>query len=284
MANPNKSRPAAKPAASANANGKTTTQPTSPASNTSSNTGNTTSRRLTQKQEAARRRVQKRRRIQLLVTGAIVLVIAAALIIIGISISQPVNFVGIPAAATTDGPTKMQLGPDDAKVTVEEFADYQCPFCKQWEQNTQPQFVADYITSNKGVKLVFKNFPFIDRNTGARESHLSSAAAYCAADQKRFVDYHNALYANQPASENSGFWTTDHLKALAKALNMDTNAFNTCLDSNKYNNQTTADATAASGRGVSGTPTFFVNGTLVQGGEDYNTLKTAIESALASAK
>ncbi len=285
MANQNKPRQATNPVRSAAKNLKPNVQASNPARqapNTSPSNDNSNSRKLTPKQEAARRRVQKRRRTQLLVTGAIVLVIAAALIVIGISISQPVNFTNIPAAATTDA-RPFELGPADAKVIVEEFGDYQCPFCKQWEQQTQPQLVADYITTNKGVKFVFREFPFLDQNKGTRESHGSTEAAYCASDQKRFWDYHNALYDNQAPSENSGFWSNDRLKALAKTLKLDTNSFNSCMDSNKYRTQAITDATTAQNRGVSGTPTFFVNGALVKG-SDYTALKTAIESALASAK
>lgn len=285
MANQNKPRQAANPVRSAAKSMRTSDQPSNPTRqtpNTPSSNGNSNSRKLTPKQEAARRRAQKRRRIQLLVTGVIVLIIAAALIIIGISISQPVSFTNIPATATTDA-VPFTLGPADAKVIVEEYGDYQCPFCKQWEQQTQPQLIADYITTNKGVKFVFKDFAFLDASSPNRESHITAEAAYCAADQKRFWDYHNALYDNQPVSENSGFWTVDHLKALAKALQLDTAAFNSCLDSNKYRTQVTTDATAAQSRGVTGTPSFFVNGTLISG-SDYTSLKTAIESAIATNK
>ena len=217
----------------------------------------------------------------MLITGGIVLVVAAALIVLGISLSQPVNFSNIPATITTDA-IPLQLGPSDAKVTVEEYGDYQCPFCAQFHSQYQAQLVSDYITTNKSVKFIFKPFPFIDQNKGNRESHTTVEAAYCASDQKRFWDFHNALYDNQKP-ENSGFWTYDHLKALGKALQLDTNTFNSCLDSSKYKNKASDDATAAQNRGVSGTPTFFVNNQLITY-TDYNSLKTAIESAIASSK
>jgi protein-disulfide isomerase len=211
-----------------------------------------------------------------------VLIIAGALIAVAVTISQPVNFTNIPAAATTDE-RSFELGLADAKVIVEEYGDYQCPYCKLWHQESQPQLINDYIKTNKSVKLVFKQFPFLDASSAARESHATAEAAYCAADQKRFWDYHNALYDNQPQSENSGFWTHDRLKALAKALKLDTAAFNSCLDSNKYRSQVNNDAAAAQNRGVTGTPTFYINGTQIQG-IDYPSLKSAIESALSSTK
>ncbi len=284
MANHNKSRQASNPVQNAATNLKNSEQ--TAAQNRSSTTrpsngGNSATRKLTPRQEAARKRAQKRRRTQLLITGAVVLVVAAALIVLGISLTQPVNFNNIPATITTDA-VPFQLGPSDAKVTVEEYGDYQCPFCAQFHKQDQPQLISDYITSNKSVRFIFKPFPFIDQNKGNRESHTTVEAAYCAVDQKRFWDYDNALYDNQKP-ENSGFWTSDHLKALAKALQLDTSAFNSCLDSNKYKNQASDDATAAQNRGVTGTPTFFVNNKLVNY-TDYNSLKTAIDAALAAAK
>jgi protein-disulfide isomerase len=285
MANQNKPRQASNPTQNAANNlksGATSSTPTRAGSTGSASTSSGNgARKLTPRQEAARKRAQQRRRTQLLVTGAIVVVVAAALIILGISLSQPVNFNNIPATITTDA-VPFQLGPSDAKVTVEEYGDYQCPYCAQFHSQDQNQFIRDYITSNKGVKFIFKPFPFIDQNKGNRESHTTVEAAYCAADQKRFWDFDNALYDNQKP-ENSGFWTYDHLKALAKALQLNTSTFNSCLDSNKYKNQASDDATAAQNRGVSGTPTFFVNNQMISY-TDYNSLKTAVESAIASSK
>jgi protein-disulfide isomerase len=282
MANQNKPKQAANPVRSAANNLKPTGQPANQANLTPKVApvgGPAAPRKLTPKQEAARRRAQKRRRVQLVITGAIVLVVAAALIALGISISQPTVFNNIPAATSVDE-RPFELGPADAKVVVEEYGDYQCPFCKQWHEDTQPLLINDYIKSGKSVKFVFKPFPFLDANSATRESHLTTEAAYCAADQKRFWDYDNAIYDNQPKSENSGYWTANRLKALAKALQLDTNQFNSCMDSNKYRSKATTDATDAQNRGVTGTPTFFVNGTAVQG-QDYASLKTAIDAALS---
>ncbi len=236
--------------------------------------------KLTPRQQAARRRAQKRRRTQLLITGGIIAVIAIALIIIGISISQPVNFDAIPAAANLDQ-RPFELGPADAKVTVEEYGDFQCPVCKTWHDNNQTKLVSDYITSGKSVKFVFRDFPFLDNNYATRESHLMAEAAYCASDQKRSWDFYNALYDNQKP-ENSGYWTSDHLKALAKSLKLDTGTFNSCMDSNKYRSKVNTDATTGNTKGVQGTPSFAINGTLLdlKDPNDYAKLSEAITNAL----
>ena len=242
--------------------------------------GTTNAAKLTSRQQAARRRAQQRQRTQLIITSVIILVIVVAAIIIGISVTQPNNFQNLPATASKDT-GRQQLGPNDAKVTVEEYGDFQCPVCKAWFDNNQPKFMGDYITAGKSVKLIFRDFPFLDSGHSQRESHIEAAAAYCAADQNRFWDFHDSLYTNQKP-ENSGYWNAGRLKDLGKALNLDTNAFSSCVDSNKYNAQTNQDATDADAKGVTGTPTFAINGTLVNLSDpnDYATLKQDIDAAL----
>ncbi len=268
MANQNKS-------GSASSSGLKTPQvpplpPTGPA-----NTG----RKLTPKQEAARRRAQKRRRVQILVTTILVLVVATALIAIGIAVSQPTNFVNIPAQVSTDE-RPSELGPADAKVTVEEFTDYQCPFCKSWHEGGEQNLINDYVKAGKSVKLVVRQKAFLDRDAAQKESHLTAEAAVCAGDQKRFWDFHGALYANQPKGENTGYWTTNRLKELAKSLKLNEGTFNSCLDSNKYRTKVNNDASDAVNRGITGTPTFVVNGNAPITSGSYADVQKATDEAL----
>ncbi len=235
-------------------------------------------RKLTPKQEAARRRAQKRRRNRLLITGGLVAVISAALIITGIALSQPTNFQQLPGTVVTDE-RPFEMGPADAKVTVEEFTDYQCPACKTWHESSQPRLLNDYIKAGKSVKFVIKQNPFLDTSTAQRESHVTTEAAYCASDQKRFWDFHDALYNNQPKGENTGYWTSDRLKELARQLKLNNDQFNKCMDSNTYRLKANADATAARDRNVTGTPSFFVNNKLIAY-KDYSDLQKAIDEVL----
>ncbi len=238
-------------------------------------------RKLTPKQEAIRRRALRRRRNQLLVIGGLVAVTVAVIIGIAIVISQPTNFEKIPAAATTDE-RPFELGPADAKVTIEEFGDFQCPACQQWHVTTQGQVIDTYIKAKKDVKFVFKPYPFLDGRSTGRESHVTQEGAYCAGDQNRYWDYHNALYDNQPKGENTGYWTTDRVKELAKVLKLNTDTFNSCMDSNKYRNKTNTDATTAVSRGVTGTPTIAVNGKLLAT-SDFSAIQKAVDEALTTA-
>lgn len=234
------------------------------------------------RREAARRRSQKRRQNQIIIISAIVIIIAVAAIGLSLTLSQPVNFTNLPATITLDERSH-ELGPVDAKVTVEIYGDYQCPFCQLWNQQYQPTLLKEFIESGKSVKYIFRDFPFLDERTASsiKESHNTVQAAYCAADQKRFWDYHNALYDNQPKSENSGYWSVSTLGQLAQALKLDTNSFNSCLQSNKYLTQANNDATAARNRGLNGTPSFYVNGKVVEL-NSYADLQAAINKALGS--
>ena len=277
MANQNKSNRPTEASRNGNGNNAVKSPATRPLTTPAPPTPGT--RRLTPRQEAVRRRAQKRQRTQLIVIGVIIAVIAAAAIIIGISITTPTNFEAIPAQATTDQ-HPFQLGPDNAKVTVEEYGDYQCPACKYWHDSNQQTFINDYITSNKSVKFVFRVFPFLDANPNEYDSHETGQGAYCASDQNRFWDFHNALYNNQKA-EHSNYWTTDRVKDLAKTLKLDTTKFNSCIDTNKYKATVNQALTDGTNRNIHSTPSFFVNGTLVESA-DYATLQKAVDAALTS--
>lgn len=169
---------------------------------------------------------------------------AIAIIVAVVLLVQPsqrdITVAPAASATSTSGIAErpFELGPADAKVVVEEYGDYQCPYCKLWDEQVQPQIISNYIKAGKSVKLVFRPFPFLDQGRSTQESHLALQGAYCAADQNRFWDYHNALYSNQPQGENTGFWTTTRLKSLAQSLGLNTSTFNSCLDSGKYKAKT----------------------------------------------
>lgn len=113
-----------------------------------------------------------------------------------------------------------------------------------------------------------------------RESDLSAQAAECANDQGRFWEYHDTLYANQVRERNSGGFSDENLKRFAEALELDTTAFDFCLDSGKYASRVRDDTEAARQIGVTGTPRIFVNGEQAPGtGEE---LRSAIRESLAS--
>lgn len=165
------------------------------------------------------------------------------------------------------GPSK---GPDDAKVTIVEFSDFECPFCSR--VNPTVQQVMDAYPGQ--VKVVFRHFP-LSFHPNAQKA---GEASMCAHDQGKFWEMHDVLFENQKALD------VQSLKNHAKGLGLDTAAFDSCLDSGKHAATVRADMAAGEAAGVSGTPAFFVNGVPLSGAVPFEQFKTVIDDELAQAK
>lgn len=165
-----------------------------------------------------------------------------------------------------DDPVK---GSDNAPVTIIEFSDFQCPYCGKFYEETLPQITNTYIETGK-VKFVFRDFPL-----GFHQyAQKASEAAECADEQEKFWEYHNILFENQDAL------TIDDLKQYASDLDLDTEQFNECLDSGKYEDEVNADIEDGSSYGVTGTPAFFINGQLLSGAQPFSAFQAVIEQEL----
>jgi len=168
------------------------------------------------------------------------------------------------------------LGKADAPVTIVEFSDFQCPFCRRFWADTYTQLKEEYIDTGK-VRLVFRDYPlpFHDAATP------SALAANCANEQGKFWQYHDKMFIEQ---EKQGQGTVTYgateLKAWAQQLGLNTAQFNQCLDSKKYADEVAADTAAGSAAGVSGTPSFFVNGQLLVGAQPFASFKAIIDAEL----
>ena len=168
-----------------------------------------------------------------------------------------------------------EMGDPNAPVQIVEFSDFQCPACLNFYQTIEPKLVTDYIATGK--------VHFTYRSMGlwiGSESVAAAQAAYCAADQNRFWDYHDILFKNW-TGENVGDFTNKRLVAFAEAIGLDMNTFNTCFNSHKYSDRVNQDYTDGIKAGVQGTPTILINGTMYQGDMSYASLKQAIDAALA---
>jgi protein-disulfide isomerase len=160
-----------------------------------------------------------------------------------------------------------------APVVVVEYADFQCPYCRQFAFGPEQRIRTEYISQGQ-VRFAFRHMAFI-----GPESLWAAAASECANEQGRFWDYHNLLFERQ-GGENVGDFSQDRLKGFAVDLGLDRNQFNQCLDSGKYQDKVQQETTQGQQLGVRGTPTVFVNGQLIENGSRYETLKAAIEAAL----
>jgi protein-disulfide isomerase len=166
------------------------------------------------------------------------------------------------------------LGKDNAKVTVIEFADFQCPFCEKWFTESASNLIKEYVNTGK-VKFAYRHFAFL-----GEESNWAAEASNCANDQGKFWEYHDYLFKNQQG-ENQGAFTKAKLKGFAANLSLNTSAFNSCLDDGKYTKAVADDTAAGQTAGVTGTPTIFVNGQAIVGAQPYTALKTLIDQELS---
>lgn len=177
------------------------------------------------------------------IVGIIAVMVALALIVL----------IGLPGATQQHAlVTGTTLGDPKAPITVEEYADFQCPVCGQFARQALPQIESKYINSGK-VRLVFHHFQFI-----GEESIKAGEAAECAGEQGKFWEYYDTLFANQ-GGENAGAYSNPNLINFADQLKLDTAAFTTCLNSDKYRAQIQRDTNDGQARGVTGTPTLFIN-------------------------
>ena len=168
------------------------------------------------------------------------------------------------------------IGNKDAKVTIIEFSDYQCPFCQRFFEQTLPQIDQEYIKTGK-VKLVYKDFPL---NAIHPQAQKAAESANCALEQNKYWEYHDALFRR--GSEWSGNdKAVDVFKSIAKDLKLDTKKFDSCLDTSKYAAEISKDTAEGSAAGVTGTPAFFINGQLVSGAQPFTNFKTIIDAELA---
>ncbi len=160
------------------------------------------------------------------------------------------------------------LGPEDARVTIVEFTDYECPFCGRHFRETMPQLINEYEDT---IKYVVLNFPISRIHPFAQQT---GEAAECAHDQGKFWEYHDMVFQNQAALD------VENLKLYAEQVGLDTVAFGTCLDSGAKTQLVLDDVQDALSYGVSGTPTFFINGQMMVGAQPFSSFQTLIDDAL----
>ena len=169
-----------------------------------------------------------------------------------------------------DSPMK---GDKNAPVTIVEFSEYECPFCKRYVDDAFVQIKEKYIDTGK-VRYVFKDFPL----SFHQHAENAAIAAKCAREQcgdDMYWDYHDILFENSPNL------SADHLKQYAVELNLNTSDFNACLDSKKYADEVNKDFKEGQSYGVQGTPAFFINGKLLSGAQPFSSFENIIEQELA---
>ena len=137
-----------------------------------------------------------------------------------------------------------------------------------------PQIQEEYVDTGK-VKIVYYHFPFI-----GEESTAAALASECAGEQGAFWGYHDLLFENQ-RGYNAGAFSNDNLKGFADDLGLDSGAFSTCLDTEKYLQIVVDGRSLGLAKGVASTPTIFIGGERIQGAASFEQVKSIIDQLLA---
>ena len=171
------------------------------------------------------------------------------------------------------------LGSVDAPLTLVEFGDYQCSFCKRHFDQTHDLIMKNYVETNK-VKIVFKDLIA----TPGKDSLHAAHAAHCAKDQGMFWKYHYMLYNNWDG-ESTGWVTSDNLNKFAKNIGLDINKFSKCMSEDKWMELINASQDDANTLNVTGTPSFFLIGPeneleKIHGAQSYEYFKEIFDSHL----
>lgn len=219
-----------------------------------------------------------------MVFGAIGLVIGYGLgLATGRFVGSPPSLAAVPVTAAGDGATsapptptraiaidgRPSRGPDDAPVTIVEFTDYECPFCRQHFRQTMPTLLARF---GDRVRYVIMNYPL----AAIHEQAVTAAeAAECAGDQGRFWDYHDALFASDSLTKKT-------YTRIATTLGLDRRAFAACLDHHAHAERVARHVALGDSLGVTGTPTIFINGRMIDGAQPFPVFQTVIDSVLAA--
>jgi len=171
------------------------------------------------------------------------------------------------------------LGDLKAPVTMVEFTDYQCPFCRKFYSNAYKELKKQYVDTGK-LRFVLRDLP-LGFHQYAKPAAIS---AHCAGEQDKFWQMHDALF------DGGGKFTQDDILSYAKMLGLENNAFKSCLTSSRYNEGIEQDVKDANKAGITGTPGFvvgrttdnMVRGTFISGTRPFSVFKAEIEKLLSA--
>ncbi|MFQ5803003.1 MAG: DsbA family protein [Candidatus Methylomirabilales bacterium] len=166
------------------------------------------------------------------------------------------------------------LGSESAPVTIIELSDFQCVFCAKFSRETLPSLEAEYVRPGK-VRLVYGHLAIL-----GRQSFTSAQAADCAAEQGKFWEYHDVLFA----SRGPFALTNGKLKGYAREIGLNGETFDRCLDSGKYAQKVKEETMAGLSLGARATPVFLINETMLVGAHPLETFREIIEEELQASR
>ncbi len=170
------------------------------------------------------------------------------------------------------GAAGYSLGRDDAPVTLVEFSDYQCPFCRRFNAKTFAELKKNYIDTGK-LRFISRDLPLSFHSNAL----WAAEAARCAGDQGRFWEYRDLLFSSAALDQGT-------LASYGQTLGLNIQDFDTCLETNKYKAAVEQDVIEGKQAGVSATPTFFINAVRLTGAQLATAFEAIIERQLAATK
>jgi protein-disulfide isomerase len=160
------------------------------------------------------------------------------------------------------------FGPENAPITIVEFSDFQCPFCRRWHEQVYEPLLAAYPGK---IRMVYRNLPLTSIHPDA---FPAAEAAMCAGEQDAFWQYHEKLFSSEALG--SQIYTQ-----YAQELSLDMTTFEACMADHKYQEAVQMDTDFAIDLGIRSTPTFFINGLPVVGAQPLDVFKQVIDKELA---
>jgi protein-disulfide isomerase len=226
------------------------------------------SEKRSKRQERRERVKRQERRNRLIIIGSIVagvlfVVAAIAWPLLNPPEQEPIAEVVSIDPGTHPNANDNSMGDPNAPIVIEEFSDFQCPYCKDFHERTEP-LLRQYFIDTGQVRFVYRSMGnWVSRNIGGRttESQDAALAMYCAGDQDMFWEMHAHLFANV-VGEDAGSFTDERLEEIAQVTGLDMEQFNSCYDSGKYEDRVQQDFADGQAAGVNGTPAFLITYTV----------------------
>ncbi len=214
----------------------------------------------TQKQSIRAQRVQKRRQQRKVIVGVMigagVLLVFLLLLPTIIEAARPLGEILVPEVKNYENVDFNTLGDPNAPVKMAIFSDFQCPFCKVFADDSEQAIIEQYVNTGK-VFLIYVPYGPGGNYIGP-ESASSANAAFCAAEQGKFWQFKNIIFANH-TGENVGDYTNKRLIAFAENIGLDMDQFRDCFRKNKYEDKLNEGIAEGRALGAGGTPAFIFN-------------------------
>jgi protein-disulfide isomerase len=230
---------------------------------------------MSKRQEMRDRRAKQDRSQKIMIIVGIVLVALAVAAILILPSLKPIGQIAAGDDIVRPDTINFNIvGDPNAPVKIVEYSDFQCPYCRNFSRDTEQKLIDAFVATGK-VSFEYRTFgQFI-----GVESLRAGEAAYCAGDQQKFWEMHDIIFANH-TGENIGDYADKRLIAFAEKLELDMAIFNECFNGKKYESRVLQDGIDGKAAGVQATPSFLVNGKLVEGAQPFEVFQAEIEAAL----